>query len=152
MFNIQILEDYKSNVSLDSIRQAAEAVASYLDVEDKNIISIIIDNNETLHRLNKEYLNIDSSTDVLSFNSNEIDPETGNLYLGDIIVSYPAVLAQSMKYDHNVDNELQLLVIHGFLHLLGYDHDNQDRKEQMWLIQKKILKSIHSPIDQIEES
>jgi len=84
-------------------------------------------------------LGIDAPTDVLSFNVDEIDPETGNYYLGDIIISYQKANEQAVTAGHEIQSELSLLIIHGVLHLLGMDHDTPESQEPMWKIQDQIL-------------
>ncbi len=83
-------------------------------------LSIVIDNNEKLRELNKQFRGIDAPTDVLSFPSGEIDPETGETYLGDIIISWEKVQSQALQ--QTIECEMRLMVVHGILHLLGYDH------------------------------
>jgi probable rRNA maturation factor len=89
--------------------------------------------------LNRQYLGVDAPTDVLSFPVGEVDPESEALYLGDILISYPQALAQAEAAGHPVQAELQLLVVHGTLHLLGYDHAEEDEKTLMWKAQDEIL-------------
>jgi probable rRNA maturation factor len=87
-------------------------------------------------------LGIDAPTDVLSFPSGEIDPDSGEQYLGDILISYPRAAAQANSGEQTVQDELQLLVVHGILHLLDYDHLDEIGKQAMWAKQSKILTDI----------
>lgn len=105
----------------------------------KKEITISIDKNKKIKELNKLYRGIDDATDVLSFAFNEIDPETGNEYLGDVIISFPKVVSQARMKDHSVREELALLIIHGILHLSGYDHDSKEKEKQMFALQEKLL-------------
>ena len=84
---------------------------------------------------------------MLSFPSGETDPESGELYLGDIILSFPKAEEQAIAAGHSTDCEIRLLITHGFLHLLGYDHYDEAEKSRMWLAQNEILKPFgcHSP-------
>jgi probable rRNA maturation factor len=104
-------------------------------------LTIAIEDDERLHALNLEFLAIDAPTDVLSFpaGDGEIDPETGVLYLGDIIISYPRALEQATSGGHPVMHEIQLLVVHGVLHLLGHDHAEPEEKAEMWAAQREAL-------------
>jgi probable rRNA maturation factor len=76
---------------------------------------------------------------VLSFPAGEYDPETGSRYLGDILISTAYAARQAAQYGHSPEAETQLLVIHGVLHLLGYDHAEPEEKERMWAEQTAIL-------------
>ncbi|HLA08708.1 MAG TPA: rRNA maturation RNase YbeY, partial [Anaerolineales bacterium] len=78
-------------------------------------------------------------TDVLSFPASETDPETGSRYLGDILLSIPRAQEQATAAGHALDSEVQLLVVHGVLHLLGYDHAEAKEKRKMWKAQEEIL-------------
>jgi probable rRNA maturation factor len=89
-------------------------------------------------------LGIDAPTDVLAFSAQEeteifvVAPETVE-YLGDVIVSYPRAVAQAGEARHEVEQELDLLIVHGLLHLLGYDHAEEEEKTLMWARQEAIL-------------
>ena len=85
--------------------------------------------NEWLVILNKIYRGIDETTDVLSFNNEYVDLDSGVEYLGDIFISYPKTKEQAEIEGHRADQELELLIVHGFLHLLGYDHDEKSKKK-----------------------
>jgi probable rRNA maturation factor len=95
---------------------------------------------EQLRDLNQEFRSIDRSTDVLSFSSRMLDPESGIPHLGDVVISVPAAKSQAEHGDHGVSQELELLVVHGVLHLLGFDHDTRSRKARMWQIQNQVLR------------
>ena len=104
-------------------------------------ISVVIEDNTFINKYNSNYRGIDSPTDVLSFGSEEIDPETHNRYLGDVIISFEKVISQAISHNVSEKCELLLLITHGILHLLGYDHDTAINKDKMWLQQSKILES-----------
>jgi len=89
--------------------------------------------------LNKQYRQIDAPTDVLSFSSDAIDPGTGVPYLGDIIISLPSAQRNASNSGHALSDEMQLLIVHGVLHLYGYDHDTKRNKDSMWKLQGEIL-------------
>lgn len=93
-----------------------------------------------IRELNRNFRGVDSVTDVLSFESDgEIDPETGNEYLGDIVICLEQAAKQAEQSGHSVGNEIGLLEIHGLLHLLGYDHTDKDQKDEMWHYQDLYL-------------
>lgn len=109
-------------------------------------VTIVITDDDQLHQLNRDFLGIDAPTDVLSFPAEEVDPDSGEEYLGDVLISYPRAVAQTDSGKHALSDELQLLVVHGVLHLLGYDH-TEDEKENMWAIQSQILADLGNPLN-----
>ena len=74
-----------------------------------------------------------------------MNPETGKVYIGDIVISYPVAEKQSEELGHRVNEEIDLLTIHGVLHLLGYDHASKDEEKQMFSIQSKLIQFIGEP-------
>lgn len=105
-------------------------------------MSIVLTDDRQLHELNLDYLNVDAPTDVLSFSAGEVDPETETLYLGDVAISIPRAIQQAQNGGHSVEAEVQLLVVHGILHLLGYDHSTDEEKAVMWAEQSKVLERL----------
>ncbi|MRS04480.1 rRNA maturation RNase YbeY [bacterium] len=112
-------------------------------------ISIALTTDEDIRQLNAQFRGIDRPTDVLSFESDETDPETGVRYLGDIVISYPRALQQAREAGHPVNNELMLLTTHGVLHLLGYDHGTPESKKAMWSLQDQVLQTNHVHLNKI---
>jgi len=117
---------------------ASQALALVRPGEDLEL-TIVMSNDSELNELNRQFLGVDAPTDVLSFPADELDPDSGILYLGDVILSLPRAQAQAAAAGHGVDAELQLLTVHGVLHLLGYDHTGPDDKAAMWSRQAEIL-------------
>lgn len=115
-------------------------------------LTLVLTTDEELHRLNREYLGIDKPTDVLSFPAGETDPETGGLYLGDILISMPRTEIQARLAGHPPVDEARLLVVHGVLHLLGFDHADAREKKRMWKVQAEILKNLGLEHVKINES
>lgn len=107
-------------------------------------LGLVIVDDERIRELNREFRQVDSPTDVLAFAMSEGEVPTPQdsimpLYLGDIVISFPRAEAQSRAAGHSVDDELDLLAVHGVLHLLGFDHDTEDKKREMWDRQEIIL-------------
>ena len=102
-------------------------------------LTLVLTDDAHLRQLNHQYLDINAPTDVLSFPSGEADPETGNTYLGDVIISVPRAQVQAAAAGHSLEAEVQLLVVHGVLHLLGYDHAEANGKAGMWAAQERAL-------------
>ena len=105
-------------------------------------LTVVLSTDEQLRQLNHQYLGIDASTDVLSFPAAESDPDTGATYLGDVIISVPQAAAQARAHGHPLESEVQLLVVHGVLHLLGHDHAATEEKVRMWSAQAEVLKRL----------
>ena len=102
-------------------------------------LAIVLTDDAQLRELNRGYLGVDAPTDVLSFPASESDPETGAAYLGDILISIPRARIQAQAAGHSLEAEVQLLVVHGVLHLLGYDHAEAGDKARMWAAQAEVL-------------
>lgn len=113
--------------------------------------SVTLTDNETIQDLNREHRSIDKPTDVLSFplieyingepqiQPGDIEPDSGQVFLGDIIISVEKAFEQAQSYAHSVDRELSFLAVHGILHLLGYDHETEDDEKLMFSIQEEVL-------------
>jgi len=111
------------------IRRSCTAVLVSENFEGSAEISVTFVDDERIHELNKQFRNVDSSTDVLSFPLGEngvydVNPETGAKLLGDIVISLEHAVAQANAYEHTLQREIAFLTVHSMLHLLGYDHVN----------------------------
>jgi probable rRNA maturation factor len=104
--------------------------------------SIIFTDNKAIHKLNLAYRNIDAATDVLSFPSEEIDPDSEIRYMGDVIISTEKALTQSSDAHRSHTDELTMLIVHGCLHLTGLDHATQVEKNTMKLHQEELLRKL----------
>lgn len=121
------------------LKQAAQAALDHQGSEKEQEISIVLGNDALLQRLNQKHLGDERATDVLSFPGEAINPETELPYLGDIAISIERAEVQAKAGNHNLEEELSLLVVHGVLHLMGHDHAKVDEKERMWAAQAEIL-------------
>src|SRR5512147_118237 len=135
----------------DLLERAAQAALEHEAQSLESELSVILTNDTRLHELNLNYLGINAPTDVLSFPASETDPETGARYLGDILISVPRAQAQAESAGHPLESEVQLLVVHGVLHLLGHDHAEPEEKSRMWKAQAEILNSLGLGNIQIRE-
>jgi probable rRNA maturation factor len=115
-------------------------------------MTIVLTDDTQLHELNREYLGVDAPTDVLSFPAAEEDPETGMPYLGDILISIPRAKQQAEAAGHSVEDEVQLLVVHGTLHLLGHDHAEAAEKARMWKAQAEVMSALGLSHVKIQDS
>ena len=135
--------------------QVADKVLSYEECEEEYEISISLVNNEEMRSLNMEYRGIDKETDVLSFPMVEFIDEAlekededaeyieEEIALGDIVISMEKVLEQSEEFGHSFNRELAFLLVHGMLHLLGYDHEEGASQGEMFDKQELILKEMN---------
>jgi probable rRNA maturation factor len=135
----------------DLLERAANAALEHESQPLASELSIVLTDNARLHELNLNYLGIDSPTDVLSFPASETDPETGGRYIGDILISIPRAQEQANAAGHPLESEVQLLVVHGVLHLLGHDHAQAEEKRRMWEAQAGILERLGLGDIQIRE-
>jgi len=139
MINLQIKQKVKLPVDKTILLHAAQLTLDLENVTQESALSVVIGDDMLLKKLNYKFRNIDTTTDVLSFPSGELDPDTKMLYLGDVVISLPRAEYQASAGGHPLVDELQLLVVHGTLHLLGYDHLAQADKEKMQAAQDKAL-------------
>lgn len=109
------------------------------------ICSIIFVDNEEIHQINKERRGVDRATDVISFALEDSPDDFGEFrILGDIFISIPKMQEQAKEYGHSEKRELSFLVVHGLLHLLGYDHMKSKKDEEiMFSLQDEILESLN---------
>ena len=139
MIFIEVDEKFRDLIPGDILREAALMALQLEHLEEFPSLSVKITGDQEIQELNSAYRDIDKTTDVLSFEADYYDPDLESRYLGDVVISYHRAAAQAEKRGHPVDSELQLLVIHGVLHLLGYDHGSAQDKESMWLKQDQAL-------------
>lgn len=114
-------------------------------VKEGSEVSVTFVDNESIQEINREYRNKDVVTDVISFALNDDDSDilvtdVPNL-LGDIIISLPKAIEQAKEYNHTLNREVCFLVVHGFLHLLGYDHMTEANEKVMFGKQEEILQA-----------
>lgn len=109
-------------------------------------VSVIFTDAESIHKINREYRNIDRPTDVISFaildSADEYEMIEGDNELGDIFINIEAVTEQAQSYGHSMRREVCFLFTHGLLHLLGYDHMNEEDEKKMFALQDVIIDEI----------
>lgn len=144
----------------DIITNVVNQALDYEQCPYESELSIILTDNEAIREINREYRNIDNPTDVLSFPmidyttpsdfstleeeaEDYFNPETGELLLGDIIISVEKVMEQAEKYGHSEKRELAFLTAHSMLHLFGYDHMEEEERILMERKQEEILASLN---------
>lgn len=143
-----------------NVKETADSIINfaidYLKCPYECEVNLTLTDNEGIHELNKEYRNIDRPTDVLSFpmvdyeKPNDLslaeenaqdyfNPDTGELMLGDIVISADKVLEQAEEYGHSIKREFCFLIVHSILHLFGYDHMEEEERIIMEGMQREIL-------------
>jgi probable rRNA maturation factor len=141
MIFIEFDPDVKIDLPRELLERAAAEVLRRQSAPDADL-TLVLTGDARLQALNRDFLHIDAPTDVLSFPSEETDPETGRRYLGDVAISVLRAAAQAQAGRHPFEQEVQLLVVHGLLHLLGHDHAEADGKRRMWAAQAAILEDL----------
>jgi rRNA maturation RNase YbeY len=131
------------SINIDLLEKQATHVLAELDSSDKEL-SILVTDDASIQQLNKEYRDKDSATDVLSFpqfeeDDDHDDPEFPCNLLGDVVISIETATCQAKEHDLSTEEELILLLIHGILHLLGYDHERSASEAEAMQIKSRIL-------------
>ena len=143
---IQIDEQFQQRAQTEPLRLAAMAPLIHQRIEDEIELAVVVTDDEALHDLNQRHRGVDAPTDVLAFPNEARGPFVGApdqpRYLGDVIISFSRAEAQAKDAGHTVQAELQLLTVHGVLHLLGYDDANEERRARMWAVQAEILRAL----------
>ncbi|USS86598.1 rRNA maturation RNase YbeY [Fructilactobacillus cliffordii] len=152
--DLEIYDETKDQVpatQIELIKNLLDYAAQTLDLSDNTEMSVTLVNNDRIQEINREYRNVDRATDVISF---AIEDDTDGEFpmimddelraeipenLGDIFVSVDKVKEQADFLGHSEDRELGFLVVHGFLHLNGYDHMQPEDEAVMFPLQRKIL-------------
>lgn len=153
--DLEIYDDTK-NVPEEKIKLIEDILnfaGSYLKLPENTEMSVTLMDNEHIHEINKKYRGVDKPTDVISFAIEEADPDEVPIILpedeefdipkniGDIMVSMDKVKEQAEYLGHSEERELGFLVVHGFLHLNGYDHMKEEDEKEMFGLQREILDS-----------
>ena len=126
---------------LDTVLKVLDSALKKENLDDVSFNLIIVDN-EYIHELNRTYRNIDRETDVITFALEDEDSiilPSDERVLGDIYISIDKAESQALEYGHSLLRELSFLAVHGFYHLLGYDHMTQDDEKVMFKKQEEVL-------------
>jgi len=126
----------------DLLERAAQEALAHHAVSSDADLTLVLTGDDRIRALNRDFLGRDAPTDVLSFPVDETDPETGRRYLGDVVISLPRAVEQAAGRGHAVEAEVQLLAVHGVLHLLGHDHAEAEEKARMWAAQADVLERL----------
>lgn len=143
--DVQVSPVLPDSVAVD--RLAAAARATLRREGTAGTIALVVTDDATIQGLNRDFLGKDTPTDVLAFSAQEqsegfVSAPEAQGYLGDVIISYPRAVCQAQEAGHSAEHELDLLVVHGVLHLLGYDHADGASQAAMWALQDEIIESL----------
>ena len=142
--NVEISNLTNENIDEKLINDVVKATSERLNIKD-SIVGIVLVDNKRIHEINREYRNVDRETDVISFAflEDETDPDMDIDNLGEIYISLEKARSQAEEYGHSFKRELSFLVVHGLLHLLGYDHMTSEEEKEMFSLQEEILSSLN---------
>ncbi len=144
---IDVLFDNRQDVmeitdeNMKAVENAIDAVLEEEGCEGDYEVSVSFVTNDEIKELNRDYRNVDSETDVLSFPMDD-DEFNGVIILGDIVLSTQKIIEQANDFGHSLEREMLYLTVHSMLHLLGYDHMNASEKDEMRSKEKEIMKRL----------
>jgi len=144
---ISIEEKFRTCIGEEWARKIAQNVLRAESITPPYEMSLVFTDSETVRRLNRDYRGIDEPTDVLAFymlpqqgaDADFVSPPDDVTHLGEVIISYPKAVEQAEEQGHSTEQELALLIIHGILHLLGYDHEKPEEEARMKAREGKLL-------------
>jgi probable rRNA maturation factor len=152
--NILVDEGVEAGVEPSWLEAVAQRVLAAEKANAKTEVGVVITSQEVVRQLNRNYRGKDEPTDVLAFSIREeadglpgfILAPDGLSHLGEVVISYPQALAQAEEHGHSLKKELSILLIHGLLHLLGYEHEEKEPERKMRAREKELLKLIEGGI------
>ncbi len=157
-FDYEVTEEFEFDFE-EMEKKVVEACLEYVDCPYEAEVSILLTDNEQIKVINREYRDVDAPTDVLSFPAVDYElpgdfsrleeevasyfhPETGELILGDIVISLERAKQQATEYGHSLKRELAFLTTHSMFHLFGYDHMEEEERKLMEDKQREVLESV----------
>ena len=145
-YRLLVRDETASLDEFGPLTQAGQHVLKRLHAPEGDMAIALVDESR-MQELNREYAGSDEATDVLSFSHNEIDSESGRLYLGDIIICLDIARTQAQEAGHPLNAELMLLIVHGILHILGHDHQTEEDSQHMFALQQDLLDMVAEIIE-----
>lgn len=146
MVDLQVDPAASPELSTEWFERIVAQIVTLLQQPPETELSVVLTLDERIRELNRIYRGLDAPTDVLAFAAREGDefvtPPDLPPYLGDIVISLPAARRQATEEGHSLESELALLITHGCLHLLGYDHATAEDKATMWALQSEIVHAL----------
>lgn len=161
MYELEYLDIEENKKYEETIKKVLEQCFKQEKLENSKLyVSITLTNPENIHKINKEYRNVDRETDVLSFpmfEKREIEQKIENNefkhedVLGDIVISIEKVKGQAIEYGHSFEREFAYMLVHGFYHLMGYDHIEEKDQKEMRQKEETILNKLQIKRDESDE-
>ena len=143
---VQIDDQFQDQVEWETLQRTALATLAYQNIEEPVELAVVVTDDAAMQDLNSKHRGVDAPTDVLAFSNENLGPFVGApglpRYLGDVLISFQRAEVQSAQAGHEVRAELQLLLVHGILHLLGYDDVAEEQRARMWDAQAAILEAL----------
>lgn len=146
MLNLILPNSYAKQIDQSRLAEAYREGLRVLGLPDNASVTLRVTNNRLIRQLNHTWRGENAVTDVLSFDNAFTDPETGEQYLGDIVISFQKAGQQAQAGEHSLQTEIEMLFVHGLLHLAGFDHADQQGWSEMTRKQDQILKRIDNPL------
>jgi probable rRNA maturation factor len=146
MLDFSIPRKYRALIDADRLTFAFQKSVEMLGLSPQTSAALKISDDASIRKLNKAYRGLDEATDVLSFENDFIDLETGARFIGDIVISIEKAQAQAAERGFSLQEELEMLLVHAVLHLNGYDHLEEADLEEMGNLQDEILIAIGNPL------
>jgi probable rRNA maturation factor len=146
LIDFSIPQKYRKDINTERLELAFKTSLQHLGLPMAEGITLKVTDNKTIQKLNRLHRQVNEPTDVLSFENDYIDPESGIHYLGDIVISYEKALTQAQERGASLQSELEMLLVHGTLHLCGYDHADECGFSEMSPLQDRVLTDIHNPL------
>ncbi len=146
MLTIKSRQAVRKELDTKRLQRAAYTAFRILEFETQPEVTLQITDDQTIQKFNLQYRDTDEATDVLSFENAFTDPESGETYLGDILISYETAKRQANARGLEMMAELEMLLVHGILHLAGMDHTSLSEWEEMSAMQDAILAELNNPI------
>lgn len=145
--DVQFEAPFEDALASAVIENAVKQVLAQQSGPDFPALTVVVTGDPDIRALNLEYMGIDSPTDVLSFPSGDLPGVPGEeVYLGDIMISLETARKQAAQGGHSLEQEIELLTVHGVLHLLGFDHGDEADKTAMWEAQAAALAGLSNPL------
>lgn len=130
-YNFEIIQIEKGDLNIERLKRLIKHIYKQENIPNKKKLNVIITNNERLLELNEKFKGIKRPTDVLSFTFDENDVEVEPI-LGEVYISLEKAREQAQKYKVSCQNEVERLMVHGILHLLGWEHQTEDGAKKMF--------------------
>ena len=149
MIDCQLTRNIKSYIRQTWIKKISRSVSRVLSLKKRHSFSLVLVDDKDIHRLNRQYRGKNKITDVLSFANDQstcfIDPLLDKGYMGEVVISVPQAKRQAKKFGSAFQQEIARLVIHGLIHLFGYDHENVSpaKKRKMIELEERAIKELN---------